>query len=237
MNIYLCQSTASTTGYEKLLAELTKRHNIHANIHVFPNGKHLLFHLSDDPHQADIIYYDLSDEGHDGIESVKRLRQIGCNSEVIFFANDDRLALPSFDVTPFYFLVKNEIDEGFFESVFLRAATLAAKKEKECYLITSLGASIKIPLSHISDFEVNNRVVTVYYDGKSLDFYSKLDVVEQELRTKGFIRTHRSHLVNLRFIKQLNQHDVLLSSGKKIPVSIANYKGVKQNFSKYLITA
>ncbi len=59
---------------------------------------------------------------------------------------------------------------------------------------------------------------------KPLKTYSDL------LTTKGFLRTHQSHLVNAKYVKSWLKEDggiLLLTSGEKIPVSKPNREQVK----------
>ena len=49
---------------------------------------------------------------------------------------------------------------------------------------------------------------------------------------QGFIRTHRSHLVNLNFVKKLinigvKKHKLELITGEQIPISLKRYSQVR----------
>lgn len=57
------------------------------------------------------------------------------------------------------------------------------------------------------------------------------------LQPNGFIRTHQSHLVNIRFVKSWLKQDggmLLLSSGQKIPISKVNREKVRLALSSLM---
>lgn len=71
-------------------------------------------------------------------------------------------------------------------------------------------------------FLINGEKLLV---SKSLKEYADL------LKPKGFLRTHQSHLVNSKYVKSWLKEDggvLLLSSGRKIPISKPNRDAVKQ---------
>lgn len=122
------------------------------------------------------------------------------------------------------------------EAVFLQAVQKAVRHEEACYIAATSSVTKSIPLSHILYFEIRNRIITIHHDGQSFDCYEKLDTVERELSSKGFLRTHRSFLVNCAYIDCLKKSNLFLRDGTCIPVSSKHYRDVKEKFSNYLIS-
>ena len=122
------------------------------------------------------------------------------------------------------------------EAVFLQAVQKAVRNEEACYIAATSSVTKSIPLSHILYFEIRNRIITIHHDGQSFDCYEKLDTVERELSSKGFLRTHRSFLVNCAYIDCLKKSNLFLRDGTCIPVSSKHYRDMKEKFSNYLIS-
>ena len=55
----------------------------------------------------------------------------------------------------------------------------------------------------------------------------KLEDLENELESDGFLRIQKSYLVNMAHIKKLNYDKVVLSNGEELPVSQKRYAQIK----------
>ena len=77
-----------------------------------------------------------------------------------------------------------------------------------------------IPFIHSAD--TYTEVVT--QEGTSYQNYIAISRWEEELSSRGFVRIHRSYLVNKSAISKVHPRSVLLESGKELPVS-RTYQG------------
>lgn len=237
LRIALCDDDPTVIQeYAAQLRELCKRHGLEASFFNFRNGEQLLFYLSDSPNLFEIIFLDILMKHTSGIQVARTLRDMHCRSQIIFLTTSEEYVFDSFEALPLSYLVKDTVTPEKLEAVFLKAVKKAMEHEEACYVVTSSSVTKSIPLTRISYFEVKNRIITVYYNEQTFDFYSKLDTVEHELASKGFLRTHRSFLVNCAHIDRIEKSDLYLRDGTRIPVSSKHYRDVKENFSKYLIT-
>lgn len=84
--------------------------------------------------------------------------------------------------------------------------------------------------------EADNTYTFFYLqDGARLLVSKPLKEYTDLLKPLGFLRTHQSYLVNPRFVKSWLKEDggvLLLSGGKKIPVSKPNRNAVKRELNK-----
>jgi two-component system LytT family response regulator len=89
----------------------------------------------------------------------------------------------------------------------------------------SISTSDKIHLIEVDDIircESDNYYTIIYFeDGTSLLVSKTLKEMEQKLEEYDFVRTHKSHLVNMRCIMNFIKDEmmVLLTDGVKVPVS------------------
>ena len=60
----------------------------------------------------------------------------------------------------------------------------------------------------------------------------KLDDLEKRLSGSNYLRVHKSFLVNGDYIQNICRYEVLLSSGRKIPISKSRYKEVLEWWEK-----
>lgn len=68
---------------------------------------------------------------------------------------------------------------------------------------------------------------------ENLYIYAKLSQVETILEQYGFVRTHQSYLVNMKFIEKISNYLLYLSNGDRIPVVKSRYATVKDKFLRY----
>lgn len=74
--------------------------------------------------------------------------------------------------------------------------------------------------------------VSIHAGSLSCEINTSLSSLEDRLASYGFLRIHKSYLVNMRCIRKLRSRECLLSDGTVLAVSERNYTQQKQ---KYLL--
>lgn len=236
VRVILCDDNKNILDlYSSLLTEAAKTTGAEIKIVCMESGEQLLFSLSDEPNSADIIYLDILMARMNGIEVSRRLREIGCLAEIIFLTSSSEYVFQGFDSNPFYYIVKDEMPANKFKDIFLRAVASVQQRGSRFICVSFGGNTTKLALDKIRYFEVQNRLVTVHTTETDLSYYSTLDDIEKLLEGKGFVRTHRSYLVNCYYIQRLSRTQVTLNQGVVLPVSSKYSVSVQQKFSDYLM--
>lgn len=232
--VYLCDDCQEILySYQSLLESIAAKYSLPIHIKTFLSGEELLFHFEDAHEEPAVIYLDIMMNGTDGMQTARKLRLYGCQSELIFLTSNPEYVFESFDVAPQNYIVKNAVSQKKFEAIFLKSIATADKKSKEMFLCENGSILKKIPVCSIYYFEVANRITTVYYDQSSFSFYSSLEAVIEKLETTSFIRIHRSYLVHLPCISQLDRSSLLMTNGQTLPIGVTYSKKVKEHISNY----
>ena len=236
VTLFLCDDNQQMIDkYSRLITRCANKNRIPITLSAFNSGEALLFHLSDSPNQADIIYLDILMGYLNGMETAKKLRELGCNSEIIFLTTSEDYVFEAFDIAPVHYLIKDSTSSEKFEQIFLRAISLAEEKKTELFVCESGSTRKVIPMKDISYFEIWKRVVMVHYKvGEKFEYYGTMEQLERQMLEKDFIRVHRSYLVNLRYIAKFQRQNLVLKTGQVIPIGITYMKQVKEAFSKYI---
>lgn len=110
---------------------------------------------------------------------------------------------------------------------------IAENKDLIDRLVVKTGSKIKvIPIDQIIYIESQDDYVMIYTaEGKFLK-QQTMKYLEHHLNPSKFIRTHRSYIVNIDTIKQLELYEktsylVTLSNGTKLKISDSGYKALK----------
>ena len=236
IKIAICDDNPIVVEYYKaLILDSAKENDVDVKITEFISGEQLLFILSDHPNEVDVIYLDILMGKMNGIETARRLRELGCFAQIIFLTTSDEYVFEAFEVEPFYYIVKDEMSNGRFKEIFRKVKDTVRLKEEDFISVTNNGMIEKLKLDSILYFEVQNRIVTIHLKDGTVDFYSRMEEIEEQLAERGFVRIHRSYLVNCYYIVKLSRNSLNLSDGTCLPVSEKYTQMVQQQFSKYLL--
>lgn len=63
-----------------------------------------------------------------------------------------------------------------------------------------------------------------------LNLYKKLDEIERVLKPYGFVRSHRSLMVNMRYVKSVSNYLMELTTGEVLTIPRSRYGMVKEAF-------
>ncbi len=236
IKIFLCDDNREVLDqYARLIEVLAKKNGLEITISSFHSGEELLFQLDGSPNQADIIFLDILMGKLNGMDTGKRLRELDCKSEIIFLTTSEDYVYEAYDISPVQYLLKTKTSIERFEEVFLRAVSLAKKKETDMFVCETGNSQKIVPILEISYFEIWKRVVTIHYSGaEMLKFYSSMEQLEEKLQKKGFVRIHRSYIVNLTYISRFQQNSLILKTGIELPIGITYMERVRNAFSDYI---
>lgn len=203
------------------------------DIYVYKSGEHLLeaYHSGK---QFDVIFLDIRMGTLDGVETLKRIRIQDDNVRVIFVTSLIEYAIEGYSHHVFDFLLK-PITEERFNKVFLRVKKSMEVLEMKRYMVETRFEKIGIFYDDILYLESQNRKMIVYTEKEAYEHYRKISEDEELLLEKGFVRCHRSFLVNVKHIKRVQNNEVSMKNGTRVPISKGKYQEVYDKFTKYLV--
>lgn len=235
LTVYLCDDNKFVLDhYKSILLNIAAEHEAAINVLTFSSGEKLLFHIGDMDARPDIIYLDILMGGDNGLKIAQKLREMNCQAEIIFLTSNPEFVFDSFDSAPAHYLLKDTTTKERFREIFFKTALKAETRSKALFYCENGSVKKQIPIPRISYFEVRNRIVTVHYNHTSFDFYARMEDVEKKLTNKTFVRVHRSFLVHLQYIEQVDKSSLLLSTGDTIPIGITYAKPLKTALSQYV---
>ncbi|QNM05325.1 LytR/AlgR family response regulator transcription factor [Qiania dongpingensis] len=183
----------------------------------------------------DLIFLDIFMSGMSGIETARQLREYDRQAAVIFLTTTPDFALESYDVRAYGYLVK----------------PLKAQKAEwllDCYLREEYGGrqktlmvregsrGVRIPYREIEYIESNRNLLLVHLENEEVHrVYAKLDDVEQELASHGFLRCHQSFLINMERV-QAALDDFVMESGTRVPIRQRGAKAIRDNYFEYILS-
>lgn len=217
--------TAVTTWGEK------RKKAIHLD--VFKTAKDLLRSYQT-AGQYDVALLDINMEsGISGMEAAQAIRELDEGAFIIFITANKDYLVKGYEVEAFRYLLKPIQQDGLFSALDGVVAKLEAK-EHEIVLLPSLDGYAKMALPDLLFIESRGHLMEIHWENGVMEMRETLSSMEQTLGTRGFIRSHRCYLVNLRRIFRLKEDHCLLDNGQRVPVSRKQYPVVKKAFMDWV---
>lgn len=180
----------------------------------------------------DILIIDVDLISTNGISLSKKLKAKYENLKVILLTGYVDYCEDIFNTNPSYLLLKPIKVEKLVLS--LNRVMEEMETDNNEFISIKLKDSIsKIKLKNIKYIESINREVLIYNTEQNQTVYQKLDEFEKIL-PKTFIRCHKSFLVNMNFVKQMDTKNFTLFDGTNIPISQSKYRHTKNKFLKII---
>lgn len=203
--------------------------NVNADIVVFGKAADI------DPKQlaaCDMAFLDIDfeDEDCNGIDIAGQLRQVNSRALIFFVTNFIDYAPAGYEVQAFRYILKRDMGDVL-ERYIMQAMEQFAEGQ-EFLRLQNKDEIVDIPLDQISYLEVMDHCVSVHAGAQAYELNATLSGMEERLDAHGFLRIHKSYLVNMRHIRKFRSRECLLRNGTSLAVSERNYAQQKQ---KYLL--
>lgn len=190
------------------------------------------------PGIVDIVLLDIQMPGMSGLELLEKSRYR--NFKVIFITAYSEYALEAIKAGAIDYLLKPVQKHELYASLEKAEKILNTERSTsvtKLKLNSGKGFSI-IDLETILRIKSDNVYCTIYFtDGTTLLVSKPILDFENRLPGNRFFRIHRSHIINVMYIKEYRSTEggyVIMNNGDAIPVSRSKHASFK-NFIKFLM--
>lgn len=165
----------------------------------------------------DAVFLDVDMPRMSGGQVAEKIRGSNSRLLIVFVTGHDDFVFSSIAFSPFRFIRKSFLSSELHECVKALVDQIEKMSVKLCFE-TEKG-NLYLKPADILYFEVFNHTVTVHTAEGSSVIRSTLSEIEKSISEKGFIRTHKSYLVNYRYIFSLDEFEAVLDNKEKVPLS------------------
>lgn len=183
-----------------------------------------------------LLDIDYDNEQYNGIDIARKLRTYRKDAIIIFITDFIEYAPEGYEVQAFRYILKRELKSEL--EPYIHQAMEQLNISREMLKIQQNGEIIDLLIEEILYMEVQQHSVTVYVQKKAgkeiktYSFYASLTELEKQLELQGFLRIHKSYLVNMRHISKMQCREALLDNGMTLRVGEKSYTANKR---KYLL--
>ena len=181
--------------------------------------------------RPDLLFLDVHLPGYGGFEVLQRVNP--CPTSVIFVTAYDEHAVRAFDTAAVDYLLKPFDDERF-DRALERARTRVRQKQLEDLVsakpfleriaVRDSGRILLLRTSDIDWIEADDYYVQLHVRGRSHLLRERMHLLEARLDPRRFVRIHRSTIVNIDRVKELQpffhgEYHLLLEDGTRLRLS------------------
>ncbi len=237
MRILLCDDNA--VFLKSLRSEIRRvldAHHVVAVIHTIDTPEEITEDLLT---SCDVFFLDIdfANRKYNGIDIARLIRRHKADAIIIFVTNYVEYAPEGYEVQAFRYALKNEMPQKLEQ--YLLDTIDKLKVEQEPIQINIAGETITLPLIDILYIESQGHTAIIHTQkigmqtSKTYRFYAALTNLEQQLAPNGFLRIHKSYLVNMRRMKKYQCTEAILDNGMKLRVSEKNYATQKKQYLRW----
>lgn len=240
MKIVVCDDSMEDLAEIGKLLEKYEENNAGLKFEVAQfNDSSALYQRIQEERLGDIYILDMIMSDKTGIDIGSLIRNTEKGSVIIYITSSDDYALEAYGVRAVRYLLKPIREELFFEALDY-AVSDAVKVIKDAeYEVKTKEGIVSVPYSRIEYIENYSRILNIWMtDGKTIKsiFIRKSfdDEVKEISRDKNFMQVHKSFLVNWNYVDRLTSGNIVMQSGRSIPVSRARAADVKKEYLMFV---
>ena len=207
MNIAICDDNNDYINTLENYIDDLKVKNLEHD--VFYSGEELLYEYKNNEANYDAIFMDMDMGELDGIETANFIRQYERHVIIVFVTSHKKYMQRSFQCMPFRFLIK-PINFSDFEEVF-REVCIKLDDDPETFIFLENKKRTRVFCSDIFFFESSAHSILIYTrDGKVHKTRKSMTELQETIEKSTFVRVHRAFVINLRYIHQISELEVIM---------------------------
>ena len=222
-------STTDAKFVQGILNSWADQRQANIQAEVFPSAESFLFRYAEDK-DWDILFLDIEMGNMDGVALAKKIRQDNESVQMVFVTGFADYISEGYEVAALHYLMKPVKQDKLF-AVLDRAIAVMQKTERVILLPVG-GEMLRLPISQVQYVEAFSHTVAIITGTDTIQVKMPISEVEK-LLGEEFIRCHRSYLVGLKHIARLSKTEVILDSGKALPLSRGAAATVHKAFISY----
>lgn len=192
------------------------------DVSIYNSGADLINFVN----QYDLIFLDVEMPNITGEKIAYHIITTKCKTLVVFVTNHDDFVSTSFKYKPFGFIRKDKLNVELKETVANLKEYLS--DNMSLFLFDYQGKTMSVKFHEIVYIEVFGHYTTMHTVTREFEVLKTLSAIEKQLQNKGFVRTHKSFLVNCNYIFSIEKKCVVLNTGQEIPLSRHRINDVKE---------
>lgn len=186
-------------------------------------------------HRYDLLLLDIDMPDMDGIAYGRKLREEQNPVHIVYITNHEERVFEALQVHPGTFIRKSELIERAHQIV--ESWLMAHRKETPpALVIHRKDCEQKLFIHEIIYIESRGRYQYIHtrMEKDPVSMIQSMEFLEGQLSEHGFLRIHKSFLVNYQCIRKISDNKIVLTNGEEIPVSRRKVKSIREEYLRLM---
>lgn len=210
-------------------AKFGKDYNESFSFAIFNNAETFLKNYKK---EYSVVLMDINLPGMNGMECVKQLREIDDTVLVVFVTNLSQFAVDGYEVKAFDFVVK-PISYYNFSLKLKRALSHLSSLNNYELIISTKDKKYFININQLIYIEIRNHTIIYHLVNEEIKGSGTLKSLYTNLKKHHFAFCNQCYLVNLAFVKGIDD-GFLLINNEKIRIASSRKKSFMQELTAYI---
>lgn len=242
LNLAFCDDNkAFLAEIAPAVENIFRRLRIDTQIFAFERGDDLIAGFSKYQPYYDVIFLDIDMPQKDGKEVARELRILDKKFKLVFITAYSREALNTFQYDVIGFLPKTLLQKRLPEVI--KQVTDRINEDNPRMQIFKVNKNalddgiieIKVPLDDIMYFECINRQVYLFTKRETFTLHHcQFSKVVQKYIPQDFVDIYRTCIVNMKYIFSIDETEVRLDNGIRLPLSRRKRQIIFDKFSELI---
>lgn len=185
----------------------------------------------------DLLFMDIYMDGITGIDVVTKLREAGDTIPVAFITTSTDHTLESYRLEALKYIEKPLKERAVLE--LLQFAQMKKENTPRLHLQKN-GRDVSLPFERILYAEQKDHALYLHLTGgETVQVRERLDAVEPQFEGQPFFRCHKSYLVNLSCVAELDRELMVfvMKEGRSVYIRRESLSKARKAFESYLFSA
>ena len=232
MNIAICDDEIHhISQVTQILSDYRMDKLVTLNWTTFQSGFALLSAL-DRGEIFDAVFLDIYMTDMNGMEVAKRIRAMNSSIHIIFLTSSSHFAVESYTVDATDYILKPISKEKLYASMNKLSSRLVKTSNQGITVKDTDGRITKVVWNQLMYVEAMGHYVMLHHANgtstKTLLSFSSL--IEQLLSQSDFVQSHRSYVVNLRYVHRIGKRELIMLNGAQIPLPKSRHQQLSDRF-------
>lgn len=180
----------------------------------------------------DLLFIDMDIPEKTGFQVAEEVRLKRYETVIIFISETEQFIFQSLKYKPFCFMKKSVLEEQTPKvlDAFLQIYLMSMKEK----IFEFSDGSQAVRIRDIEYIESFGHILSIHIWNNNIRNTKRhsisLKKLEEELELYGFIRIHKSYLLNYRYIYLIKENDIVLKSGEILPMGRERAGRVKTRY-------
>lgn len=183
-------------------------------------------------HEYSFVFMDIQLPNLNGMDAIKKLREIDSDVLVIFVTSLAQYAITGYEVNAFDFILKPVNCYSFSVKLTRILEKIGNEKEKQIWVSTRNEKKL-ILVSKLKYVEVNKHKVIYHTTEGNITTLGSLKSVIENLKGLPFELCNQCYLVHLHYVTGINNYECILGD-EKLQISLPKKKSFLHALNNYL---